>query len=319
MVGIKDIAKKANVSISTVSYALNGSSRVSEKTREKILKIANELDYIPNLAGQNLRRKQTNIIGVYLSNFSGSFYGELLEGMKTKAKELGYDLIACSGNRARLYLPQGLIDGAIILDFDYPDEELISYADKNHLAVALDRKLAHKNIRSILLDNKKGVVETTHYLLSKDPNKIYLISGPAGNYDSSERLEYSTQILDQGNIDYEIIPGDFTQERGYQIGSEIGTNWEHTIAVFAMNDEMAIGLHNYFSESDKVIGKDVFIVGFDGNIINDYLKPTLASITYSEREWGEKSVEMLVQMIHNEKVNNALLPTHFKKGGSLPV
>ena len=82
MVGIRDIAKEAGVSISTVSYALNGSDKVTEETRKRIKKIADEMNYVPNMAAKALKRRETKIIGVYLSDYLGSFYGELLDGIK---------------------------------------------------------------------------------------------------------------------------------------------------------------------------------------------------------------------------------------------
>lgn len=87
MVGIKDIAKKAGVSISTVSYALNGSPKVTEETRARIQAIARDLNYVPNMAARTLKRRQTNIIGVYLADYAGSFYGELLDGIKKKSRD----------------------------------------------------------------------------------------------------------------------------------------------------------------------------------------------------------------------------------------
>ena len=92
MVGIKDIAKKAGVSISTVSYALNGSSKVTEETRTRIQAIAEELNYVPNMAARTLKRRQTNIIGVYLADYGGSFYGELLEGIKKGLALFDYEM-----------------------------------------------------------------------------------------------------------------------------------------------------------------------------------------------------------------------------------
>lgn len=95
MVGIKDIAQKAGVSISTVSYALNGSPKVTEETRARIQAIANELNYVPNMAARTLKRRQTNIIGVYLADYAGSFYGELLDGIKKGLELFGYEMIVC--------------------------------------------------------------------------------------------------------------------------------------------------------------------------------------------------------------------------------
>lgn len=89
--------QKAGVSISTVSYALNGSSKVTEETRTRIQAIAEELNYVPNMAARTLKRRQTNIIGVYLADYGGSFYGELLEGIKKGLALFDYEMIVCSG------------------------------------------------------------------------------------------------------------------------------------------------------------------------------------------------------------------------------
>ncbi|EHL2570966.1 LacI family DNA-binding transcriptional regulator, partial [Listeria monocytogenes] len=154
MVGIKDIAKKAGVSISTVSYALNGSPKVTEKTRKRIMTIANELNYIPNMAARTLKTRETKIIGVYLTNYGGIFYGTLLEGLTQTLYKHGYELIACSGTKTHRFLPEKMIDGAIILDANFPSSEIINYANRGHKLVVLDRELTHENVSQVLLDNK---------------------------------------------------------------------------------------------------------------------------------------------------------------------
>ena len=139
MVGIKDIAKKAGVSISTVSYALNGSSKVTEETRTRIQAIAEELNYVPNMAARTLKRRQTNIIGVYLADYGGSFYGELLEGIKKGLALFDYEMIVCSGKKSHLFIPEKMVDGAIILDWTFPTKEIEKFAERGHSIVVLDR------------------------------------------------------------------------------------------------------------------------------------------------------------------------------------
>lgn len=313
MVGIRDIAKEANVSISTVSYALNGNTRVSEETRTKILSIADKLDYIPNLAGQNLRRQKTNIIAVYLSSYQGTFYGELLEGMHQKAVELGLELIVCSGKRSRLFLPQRLIDGILVLDMTYENEELLKYAEISYPIVVLDRELKHENIRSILLDNKKGSREAMQSLIEEEIEKAYIISGPLHNHDSTERIEAALDIIKSNNIEYEIIEGDFTEESGYSAGKKMSLTSGKTYGVFALNDEMGLGIHNFLREQSFNIGKDIFVRGFDKNQVTQYLFPPIQSVSYSKHNWGALAVESLHQMIKGEQVENTTVPTYFEK------
>ncbi len=141
MASIKDIAKQAGVSISTVSYALNGSDKVTKETAAKILQIAEELHYVPHAAARLLKKRQSNLIGIFLTDFSGNFYGDLLQGVKEYLSGKGYDLLVCSGEKSRRLIPERMIDGAIVLDVTFSDKELLQYAGKGHKTVVLDREL----------------------------------------------------------------------------------------------------------------------------------------------------------------------------------
>lgn len=313
MVGIKDIAKEANVSISTVSYALNGSSRISEKTRERIVEIAKDMNYIPNIAGQNLRRKNTNIIAVHIASYQGAFYGDLLEGMHQKAIESGLELIVCSGKRSRLFLPQKMVDGILVIDYTYSNEELLKYADLNYPIVLLDRQLEHENIRSVLLDNTMGTKEVMQSFNDYTLEKLYFISGPEHNYDSAERLRAGVKYAEAEDYDYEIIAGNFERESGYAAGENIIVEKGKPVGIFALNDEMALGVYNYLKETNYIIGEDVIIRGFDQSQITTSLTPPIKSASYSQKDWGSMGVEMLLKMIENEEVQNQIIPTHFNE------
>ena len=316
MVGIKDIAKAANVSISTVSYALNGSSKVTEKTRAKIVKIAEELNYIPNRAGRNLRKKETKIIGVYLATYGGTFYGDLLEGIMCTAKENNYDMIVCSGDRSRLFLPERMIDGAIILDTGFPDDELNDYANRGHKIVVMDRKIDHENIRRVLVDNRLGAKMAIEALLEKPDSLVYLITGPPDSFDNHERLEAAIEVLSENNQPYKIIEGDFSEASGQSIGKVIHEKWTETVSVFSFNDEMAIGMYNYFKETDLEIGKDIRLIGFDNLLVSNYMTPRLASIAYSKHKWGSIAAQSLINLIKGEPVENQVLKTTLVKSQS---
>ncbi|WP_407370298.1 LacI family DNA-binding transcriptional regulator [Carnobacterium sp.] len=316
MVGIKDIAKAANVSISTVSYALNGSSKVTEKTRAKIIKIADELNYIPNRAGRNLRKKETQIIGVYLATYGGTFYGDLLEGIMSTAKENNYDMIVCSGDRSRLFLPERMIDGAIVLDTGFPDDELIDYANRGHKIVVMDRKIDHENIRRVLVDNPLGAKMAIEALLEKSVSLVYLVTGPPDSFDNHERLEAATKVLSEKKQPYEIIEGDFSEISGQSIGKVIHEKWTETVSVFSFNDEMAIGIYNYFKKTDLEIGKDIRIIGFDNLLVSNYITPRLASIAYSKHRWGSIAAQSLINLIKDEPVENQVLKTKLVKSQS---
>lgn len=320
MVGIKDIAKQAGVAISTVSYALNGSPQVSEKTRQRVFEIAEELGYVPNLAGQNLRKKQTHIIGVYLTNYQGTFYSEVLEGMLVTAKEKGYDLITCSGNRSRLFLPQGLIDGALVLDTYYPDKEIIDYAERGKPIVVMDRKIEHPLVRQVLLDNQVGSELAVKSLLKEHCNEIIVMTGPKDNFDSIERLKAAEELLKQAGMKYSILEGNFTEKSGFEAMSQLVAGApQFPIGVFSLNDEMALGAYSYLQRTVYQLGEEVFLVGFDGIQTTRFTSPTIATISFTERDWGRIAVETLIKLLDGEQPSNARIAMEMQEGGSLPT
>lgn len=311
--GIKEIAEKAGVSISTASYALNNNPRVSEKTRQRILAIAEETNYIPNLAGQNLRRQKTNIVAVYLTSFQGSFFGDLLQGMHEKANELGLELIVCSGNRSRLFLPQRLIDGILVLDRHFKDTELLKYAEQHYPIVVLDRNLSHNSIRSVLLDNEKGSKQAMQSLIEENVYKIYIVSGPEKNYDSIKRKKAALAVVKEENIDFEVIQGLFSEESGFKAGEKMTFESGKKYGIFALNDEMALGIHRYLTEKEIKINDKVFIRGFDRNQVTAYLNPPIKSVAYSKFEFGAIAVEVLSKLIKEETIGNQIIHTYFEE------
>jgi LacI family transcriptional regulator len=305
VVGIKDIAKKAGVSISTVSYALNGSPKVNEETSAKILAIANELNYVPNASARNLKRKQTKVIGVFLTDFSGLFYGQLLEGMSESLNRNGYDFIVCSGKQSHRFLPERMIDGAIILDSTFSSEELIKHAEQGHKLVVLDRELQHENINYVLLDNKAGATLAIDYLIEKGHKKIYILTGPEDSYDSNQRLNAARQELARySNIEHIEINGDFNKKSGEMAAKEIIAEYTQPTAVFCLNDEMAIGIYNYLANTEFEVGKHIHIIGFDNIELSNYINPKLATIDYSKHKWGALASDLLLKMINQEPAHN---------------
>lgn len=315
MVGIKDIAKKANVSISTVSYALNNSPKITEETRQRILAIANEMNYIPNMAGRALKKQKTNIIGVYLTNFGGSFYGSLIAGINKTLNKSNYEMIVCSGEQSHLFLPEKLVDGAIILDATFPDEEISRYADRGHQIVVLDRELKKKNICHVLVDNKGGATLAIDFLLRQSINKIYVVTGPDESYDSQVRLKKVEEELARFNEgSFEIIEGDFTKEAGVSAAKKIIGEWTERVGVFCLNDEMAIGMYEHIEKTNYLVGSDIAIVGFDNTEVSQYLAPRLATVDYSMFKWGAVAAEKIIDLLNNkenvsdERIYTSLIP-----------
>ncbi|OCT11395.1 LacI family transcriptional regulator [Paenibacillus pectinilyticus] len=318
MISIKDIAKKAGVSISTVSYALNGNPKVTEETSARILKIAREMDYVPNAAARTLKSRSSKIIGVYLTDFSGAFYGEVLQGMKEVLNKRGYDLIVCSGSYSHRLLPQRMIDGAIVLDHSFASEELLQLAERGHKLVVLDRELNHPNVNQVHLDNKAGAALAVEYVIEKGHRKLYVVTGPQGSYDSKQRLQAAKQAIERNpDVVYVEIEGNFTKESGELAAKQIMKEYKEPVAVFCLNDEMAIGLYNTLVKADFRIGEQIHIIGFDNIELTQYTQPRLATIDYSKRKWGALASEQLIKLIMGVPVEHERIYVTLIEGGSV--
>lgn len=315
MAGIQDIADKAGVSISTVSYALNGSKKVTEQTRARILKIAEELNYSPNLAGRMLKKQKNYIIGLYIHDFGGYFYSHMIDGVNQVLSKNKYEaIVASGGSNTRDFISQGLVDGAIILDSDFPDDVIQKYAAAGKPIVVMDRELTGKNIAHVLLDNERGAKQAIAALNETDVDCFVIVTGPENSHDSNERLDAALRAI--GDRPVEVIHSDFTVAGGRQAAKAIARISTKKLGIFALNDEMAIGLIEALPT--EKIGKTIHIVGFDNASVGEYLTPGLTTIDYSKHYWGNVAAETLIEMIeNNQQADNKKIHTHIRHRASL--
>lgn len=319
MVSIKEIARHAGVSISTVSYALNNSPKVTEETRIRILKIAKKLHYTPNLAGRTLKKQKTNIIGMYVSDFGGNFYSHVIDGVASVLKTNHYELIVGSGgSRSRDFIPQKFVDGAIILDADFPTDMIEDYADAGNQLVVMDRELTYKNTQRVLLDNVCGAKQAIDALAQAKVDHYVIVTGPSDSYDSSIRVQTAiAQVEKISGHSVLVIPGDFTVNSGRKAANEILNSKLHNVGIFALNDELAIGLYEGFKAHKITIGNDYKIIGFDNDLLDQYLHPQLTTIDYSKHNWGKQAAKMLLEMINGKKPDAINIHTKVIYRGSL--
>lgn len=318
MAGIQEIAEKAGVSISTVSYALNGSKKVTEKTRSRILKIAEEYSYSPNLAGRMLKKQKNYIIGLYLHDFGGYFYSHMIDGVNKVLSKNNYEVIvATGGSKTRDFISQGLVDGAIVLDSDFPDDMIKKYALSGKPIVVMDRKLSGDNITQVLLDNESGSKQAIQALNETDVDVFVIITGPGNSHDSNERLAAALKAIDESSDKpVKVIHSDFTIVGGHHVAKEIADMKYEKIGIFALNDEMAVGLIEELPT--EKIGHDIQVIGFDNDIIGQYITPGLTTIDYSKHHWGSVAAETLLEMIDDRnQFDHKKILTHIQHRASL--
>ncbi|TJY40815.1 LacI family transcriptional regulator [Cohnella pontilimi] len=312
MATIKDVAKLAGVAVSTASIALNGDSKVTPSTRQKVLEAALRLNYQKNGFAMDLKRSQTRTIALILSDLSGPYYSELIRSVQEVTLSKGYDLIACSsvGGRdstAVKFLREKRVDGAIVLAHNISDEDILDAARERFPIVVLDRVLQGEFIIQVLVDGMQGGYSAADYLIRKGHRSIAFISGPPNSYDNRQRYEGFRKALEEHGI-AEMpkwnLSGGFQQEGGYQATKMLVMQGDLPSAVFYANDEMALGGLKAFAEAGIRVPEDVSVIGYDDIQLAEYTRPGLTTIRQPKYEAGALSAHILFQCVEKHTVDN---------------
>ncbi|MCD4826475.1 MAG: LacI family transcriptional regulator [Acholeplasmataceae bacterium] len=306
---IKDVAKKAGVSISTASYALNNLPSVHPETKQRILDAAKSLNYYPNGIARNLKTKKTGNIGVFVYGFSGPIFSDVLEGIRQNLQENGFNIIVSSGKSSENLLNERQVDGAIIFDNNLTDECLKNFASHDFPTFVLDRIIEGKNIYSSVIDNEGIVYNFIREMVKKGYRDFAYLSGPNDSFNNNHRYDGFKQALKDENInDHKYYQGDFTIQGGYQIGQQIGLEEKKPRFVYCANDESAIGLMKALREMKIHVPKDIALAGFDNIYLGEYLTPKLTTIGIDHLKWGKSVAQALSDLIKDKKLNEVKHP-----------
>ncbi|MGG1631714.1 LacI family DNA-binding transcriptional regulator [Rossellomorea sp. NRS-1567] len=311
MATIKDVAKLSGVAVSTASYALNNSTKVSEETRKKVLDAAKQLNYQKNGLASDLKRTNTNTIALILSDLSGPYYSELIKGVQDVTSTNGYDLIACSSiggaqSTAIKFLKEKRVDGVIILAHNITDETILESTREGFPIVVLDRDIKHDYVLQVEVDNVEGGFQATEHLIKKGHRNIAYISGPYNSHDNELRFQGFKQALEKHDIPYRSkwkTSGGFTREGGYKATKMLIAQQDIPQAIFYANDEMAIGGLQALSEKNIRVPEDISIIGFDDIQLAEYVSPPLTTMRQPKYEAGALAVHLIFQKLAKEEVD----------------
>lgn len=310
MVNIKDVARKAGVSISTVSYAINNSPKVSPETRKRILKIAEEMNYNPSGLARNLKRKKTEIIGVFLDGIVGPYYNDIVFGVQETLKAMGYGLIVSiidkkQKNYGYNLLMERWVDGAIILNASLLPQELTIKISESVPLVLIDigpeiliqRK--SKQICTFILDNFGGAYLAAEHLIGLGHSKIGYFNGLEDSFDNQQRKEGFLSALQKSGLELSPkydLQGRFRSHLAYDVIQRLALEKDLPDAIFCANDEMAIGAIKAFDEAGIRVPEDIAIIGFDDISYASMIKPSLSTIHYDRYKMGESAVKYIFEM-----------------------
>lgn len=314
-VTMKDVAKLAGVSLSTVSRVLNDSSLVREETAQKVKRAVDKLDYQINDSARILRTNTSNLIGVIGAGMEKPFLANLLKGIEAEARERSYALLYGDSDgeleKEQNYLnimKQKKIDGIILITTNYYNELLSIVKDYQIPVVFASGYISDPKISCVTVDNVAAAYDMVEYLCQAGHRDIAFIKGPDLDLlASQERLRGIKLALRLSDIEYSsnrVIEGDFTFESGYSAAKKIITKFPNVTAIFAFNDEMAVGAIRFLKEQNIKVPQDISVVGFDGIELGKYTDPTLTTIKQSGYHLGLKSIELLNNIINNRKIED---------------
>ncbi len=322
-VTIKDIARFAGVSTTTVSKIINNKDEnISEATRKKVLGLMKEYNYVPNKIAQSLVTKKTKTIGLVIPDIRNPFFPELARGAEDKANEKGYNIIFCNTDddieKEENYinmLVEKMVDGIIFTAASKRSYEFKTVEKFPVPIVLVDRDVEVEGIKGkVTVDTFVGGYEGTKHLLELGHEEIVFLSGPLKNNTSINRLKGYKKALENFNIEPKennILEGEYKSEWGYEIVKRLLEKGKKFSGLFCANDLIAIGAIKALKERNLKVPEDVSVVGFDDIYISRLIDPDLTTIRQPNYEMGYQSVEMLIDILENKegyKENIDLIP-----------
>lgn len=307
-VTIKDIAREAGVSISTVSNALNGVDVLKPETREHIMDVADRLHYIPNLNGKKLKSKNTKVIGLFTRSLKGPYFAALADIMFWECHKNGYELnifVTWNAKSAINNILGGQVDGSVILNKDIGEKETRSILELDIPTVFLDREICGRRVSSVIFDSYRDGEIAAEYIIDRGLRRICYVHGVLTSYDGiwrargfKERLEKEGIMLDKRYV----LHGNFERNQAHdEMVDFLEKDLPLPEIIFAANDLSAFGCISALTERGYSVPQDVLVMGVDDIELCRYYSPSLTTIRTGYERQGSVAASKLIKMIHGEE------------------
>ncbi|WP_312642771.1 LacI family DNA-binding transcriptional regulator [Hydrogenoanaerobacterium sp.] len=331
---IHDVARATGFSSATVSRVINKSGYVKEETREKILKVIEENNYIPSAVARSLSIQDTSSIGVIIPDIENSFFAKVIRGISEVAEQNNYNIFFFSTNenpetehRFLKTVEGQRLKGVIITptsEIDYVTREYLIRLDKSGVPVVLiDRDINKTEFDGVFTDNIQGSYDAVCELVKAGHKRIAIIAGPETSKPGKDRLKgYKMAINDSGLelVDDYIVRGDFKLEQGYDLTKQLLSLPVPPTAFFTSNNSMTLGCLKYLVENKRELGRDISVLGFDEIETLYYVGFQLSVVDRAVGEMGEKAMNILLDRLNKRGGANepkrVVLPTKIILRGS---
>ncbi|WP_144408448.1 LacI family DNA-binding transcriptional regulator [Pelosinus fermentans] len=325
-ISMEDVAERAGVSITTVSRVLNNTNHpVSEKTRKKVMKVIQELDYKPDISAQSLRQSFNNIIALITRDISDPYFGEMARGVTETANKYGILTFVCNTGRNPeneiqyhellwQHRVRGIILGGGGLNLEaYKiklQEQMNRYKDNGHKIVSLAPQ--GFDMDYVMIDNRGTGELITDYLIARGHTSIAYISGPQNTYTAFDRLEGYKLCLKKHNLPYDdlmIAYSDNSWKGGYEAANILLDRSIKFTGICCGNDNLAVGALRAFKERGLAVPEDVSVISI-GDLPNaNYTAPPLTTVRVPLYEMGAKAVNIIMSDDTQEYNANIIFKT----------
>ena len=323
MPSIKDVAKRANVSIATVSHVVNKTKFVSEELKIKVNIAIKELGYVPDPIARNMKTKKTMTIGVITTDICGLFYPYIVKGIYEETIQKGYNIIIADTNgivdRAGSFkkemecfkrMTANRVDGIIFASSVSEGDERNYLNEINKLVctnkkvalVSVERDFSKYGISSVFSNNFVGAKQAVEHLIDVGCKKIAHVGGPIYSKVTQDRLEGYKNAIENANLSFDdnmLANGDYTHQSGYIAIKEILSKSMDIDGIFVANDQMAVGVLKALNEFNLKVPKQIKVIGYDNVFISNIVDPPLSTINIRKKSMGIQAAKMLLKQIDN--------------------
>lgn len=330
-VTIKEVAKKANTSVATVSRVINKSGFVSEKLKNQVIKSIKKLNYHPNAVAKSLKNEKTYMIGLLISDITNPFFSSIVKAVENTLNKEGYTVILCNTaediNKEKKYLKELMgrqIDGLIVSAVSDQGDHFQSLIE-DHLPLVFVNRTPNglKTKNAVLTDNKKGGFMATDYLIKLGHSRVGAILGPDTKNTGRERKKGYLKALVENGIDINesiIKVGDFSLRSGYYLIKELINMDMPPSAVFIANNQMTLGAIEGLKNLHIKIPEEISIVGFDYSQWMRVVEPKITTVVQQSYQLGKESANKLLSIIEGQGEQEGsfikILPPEFMSGNS---
>src|SRR5512146_853864 len=318
-VTIRDVAKKLNLSIYTVSRAIDGYDDVAEGTRQRVIETAKEMGYTPSRAARQLRRQRAEAIGYILPaggpHFTDPFFSVFVAGLGDEATSLNYDLLISTAPPAspaekkiyQRWVQSHLIDGLVLSRMRLHDWRADYLCQNDFPFVVHGRSLSCSEYAYIEMNSRSGFAQLVQHVVERGHQRIAYIGAPDMFTLQADRFAGYQDGLAAAGLPLDstlVMAGDLSRNGGYQAAAQLIDLPNPPTAILCANDLTAIGAMRAAHEKGLVVGRDLAIAGYDGTDDSEHSQPALTTLKQPVYETARQLVSLLVKRINGDKSNN---------------